>query len=52
MEGVDYITKPSEHEEVLVRIQTHLNLRNIRQTLAAQNKELQQEIRDLQKAEK
>lgn len=40
--GVDYITKPSEQEEVLVRIQTHLNLRNMRQTLAAQNKELQQ----------
>ena len=42
--GVDYITKPSEQEEVLVRIQTHLNLRNMRQTLAAQNKELQQAL--------
>ena len=38
--GVDYITKPSEQEEVLVRIQTHLNLRKMRQTLAVQNKEL------------
>ena len=52
--GVDYITKPSEQEEVLVRIQTHLNLRNMYQTLAAQNaqnKELQQEIRARKKAE-
>ncbi len=47
--GVDYITKPTEQEEVLVRIQTHLNLRNMRQaladksqTLAKQNQELQQ----------
>ena len=49
--GVDYITKPSEQEEILVRIKTHLNLRNMRQTLTARNKELQQEIRDRQKAE-
>ncbi len=28
--GVDYINKPSEQEEVLVRIQTHLNLRRMR----------------------
>ena len=42
--GVDYITKPSEQEEVLVRIQTHLNLRDMRQTLAVQNKELQQAL--------
>ena len=42
--GVDYITKPSEQEEVLVRIQTHLNLRNMRQALAMQNKELQQAL--------
>ncbi len=42
--GVDYITKPSQQEEVLVRIQTHLNLRKMRQTLAAQNQELQQAL--------
>ena len=42
--GVDYITKPSEQEEVLVRIQTHLNLRKMRQTLAKQNKKLQQAL--------
>ncbi len=42
--GVDYITKPSEQEEVLVRIQTHLNLRKMRQTLAIKNQELQQRL--------
>lgn len=42
--GVDYITKPSEQEEVLARIQTHLNLRKMRQTLATQNEELQQTL--------
>jgi len=42
--GVDYITKPSEQEEVLVRIQTHLHLRQMRQTLARQNKEQQQAL--------
>lgn len=42
--GVDYITKPSEQEEVLARIQTHLNLRKMRHTLVTKNKELQQAL--------
>ena len=42
--GVDYITKPSEQEEVLVRIQTHLNLRKMRQALAKQNREQQKTL--------
>ena len=42
--GVDYITKPIEQEEVLVRIQTHLNLRNMSRALASQNKELKQAL--------
>ncbi|MEM8723069.1 MAG: response regulator [Cyanobacteria bacterium P01_G01_bin.39] len=42
--GVDYMTKPSEQEEVLVRIQTHLNLRNMRLALAQQNREQQQAL--------
>lgn len=42
--GVDYITKPIQQEEVLARIQTHLNLRKISQRLAKKNQELQQEI--------
>ena len=42
--GVDYITKPSEQEEVLVRIQTHLNLRRMGQALAEQNRQQQQAL--------
>lgn len=42
--GVDYITKPIEQEEVLVRIQTHLNLRNMSRALVSQNKDLQQAL--------
>jgi two-component system, sensor histidine kinase and response regulator len=34
--GVDYITKPIEHEEALARVRTHLTLRRLRQELQAQ----------------
>ena len=43
--GVDYINKPSEQEEVLVRIQTHLNLRHMRQALDQQNREQQRALK-------
>lgn len=46
--GVDYITKPSEQEEVLVRIQTHLNLRQMRQALAQQSQTLAKQNQKLQ----
>ena len=42
--GVDYITKPSEQEEVLVRTQTHLNLQRMRSTLSKQNQELKRRL--------
>ncbi|MEL6165506.1 MAG: response regulator, partial [Cyanobacteria bacterium J06628_3] len=42
--GVDYITKPSEQEEVLVRIETHLSLQRMRSTLAQQNQQLKQKL--------
>jgi len=42
--GVDYINKPSPQEEVLVRIQTHLNVRQMRQALDKQNKKQQQAL--------
>jgi DNA-binding response OmpR family regulator len=44
--GVDYITKPFQAEEVLARIETHLMLRQLRNQLLAQNRQLQQEIRE------
>src|SRR6476620_3858161 len=31
--GVDYITKPIEHEEALARVRTHLTLRRLRKAL-------------------
>jgi signal transduction histidine kinase len=34
--GVDYITKPIEHEEALARIRTHLTLRRLRRQLEEQ----------------
>ena len=42
--GVDYITKPSEHEEVLIRIQTHLRLQQMRQDLDRQNRQQKQAL--------
>jgi len=42
--GVDYITKPIEQEEVLVRIQTHLHLRNMGRALVTQNRELKKAL--------
>ena len=42
--GVDYITKPSENEEVLVRIQTHLRLRQMQQDLDRQNRQQQKAL--------
>lgn len=34
--GVDYLTKPIEHEEALARVRTHLALRRVRRELAAE----------------
>jgi adenylate cyclase len=39
--GVDYITKPFQLQEVLARIETHLNLRRLQQQLQDQNTRLQ-----------
>ncbi|MDM8554574.1 response regulator [Desulfococcaceae bacterium HSG7] len=44
--GVDYITKPFQAEEVLARVKTHLNLRNMQIQMQAQNQQLRQEIRE------
>jgi two-component system sensor histidine kinase/response regulator len=49
--AVDYVTKPFEHEEVLVRIRTHLMLAKQRQTIELQNIELQTEIAERKRAE-
>ncbi len=49
--AVDYVTKPFEHEEVLVRIRTHLTIAKQRQTIELHNLELQAEINDRKRAE-
>jgi two-component system, cell cycle sensor histidine kinase and response regulator CckA len=49
--AVDYITKPFQHEEVLARIKTHLNLCRLTKQLQQQNMILEQQIQERQRAE-
>lgn len=49
--GVDYIAKPFQVEEVLVRVQTHLTLRDLQHELRQKNALLQQEISERQQAQ-
>ncbi len=42
--GVDYITKPVQVEEVLARIETHLNLRRLQHQLHQTNEELESRV--------
>lgn len=41
--AVDYLTKPIQCEEILVRIKTHLLIQNVQENLKQQNQHLQQE---------
>ncbi|MDX1520652.1 MAG: response regulator [Anaerolineae bacterium] len=41
--GVDYLTKPVQSEETLVRINTHLTVSKLQKQLEQQNKDLQEE---------
>ena len=49
--GIDYITKPFYPEEVIARVRTHLELRDLHRALQKQNVQLQQEIAERQQAE-
>ncbi|NJL02444.1 MAG: response regulator [Spirulinaceae cyanobacterium SM2_1_0] len=49
--GVDYITKPFQFAEVLVRVENQLNLRNLQRMLEEQNEQLIKEVSDRQVAE-
>ena len=49
--GVDYITKPFQHEEVVARIAAHLRLRKLQQDLRKNNARLHQEIAQRMEAE-
>lgn len=49
--GVDYITRPFNSLEILARIQTHIELRNIQKQYQKQNILMQEEITRRQQAE-
>ncbi|BAZ07826.1 sensor histidine kinase [Calothrix sp. NIES-3974] len=49
--AVDYITKPIQNEEVLARIQVHLQLRSANRIMEQRTQELQQALVNLQKAQ-
>ncbi|OYQ62743.1 hypothetical protein B9G53_20535 [Pseudanabaena sp. SR411] len=49
--AVDYITKPFQEEELIARIDLHLQLRRLSQDLATQNQQLQAEIAQREAAE-
>ncbi|GAB4463530.1 MAG: hypothetical protein OHK0037_16290 [Elainellaceae cyanobacterium] len=49
--GADYITKPFQLEEVLVRIQTQLTLRSLQESQKVQNQKLRQTLEDLKRAQ-
>lgn len=44
--GVDYITKPLQHEEVLARVHTHITLRRLQKTLQDTNTILEERVHE------
>lgn len=42
--AVDYVTKPFQHEELLMRVSTHLTITNLQRELEARNTVLEQEV--------
>ena len=49
--GVDYITKPFQAEEVLARVETHLQINRLTRALREKNAELEAEMARREKAE-
>ncbi|MDP5339564.1 MAG: response regulator [Nodularia sp. (in: cyanobacteria)] len=49
--GIDYITKPFNLEEILVRVQTQLKVQQLQANLRARNQEIQSMLLELQKTE-
>jgi PleD family two-component response regulator len=49
--GVDYITKPFQLEEALVRVQTQLKVQSLQKKLQVCNEQLQQTVTALQKTQ-
>jgi len=44
--AVDYVTKPLQHEEVLMRLKTHLKVQELQRKLEKANQELEQRVHD------
>jgi len=44
--GCDYVVKPFEHEEVLARVRTHLQLRALRDALEDANRQLESRVEE------
>lgn len=42
--GVDYVTKPFQHEELIARLRTHLTIRYLQEQLEASNRILEQRV--------
>jgi putative two-component system response regulator len=42
--GIDYISKPFQDQEVLIRVKTHLRLKKLQAKLASHNAELEQRV--------
>jgi two-component system sensor histidine kinase/response regulator len=49
--AVDYVTKPFQHEEVLARVRTHVEMRRLEAQLRAQNALLASEVAERVRAE-
>lgn len=49
--GIDYVTKPFQPEEVLMRVETHLKLCRLQRSLQERNTQLENEIRERKHAE-
>jgi signal transduction histidine kinase len=49
--GVDYITKPFQTQEVIARVETHLENRLLQERLKHKNKELAQALEELKEAQ-
>ncbi|WP_315889757.1 ATP-binding protein [Kovacikia minuta] len=49
--AVDFITKPLQYEEVLARVETHLQLQALTKQLQTQNEQLEREIQERQQVQ-
>ena len=49
--AIDYITKPFRYEEVMARVQVHLKVQTLTQTLQSQNQQLKVEVQHRERAE-